>query len=85
MLNFDQTLICSYVGIVRYLGMIILDNFEESCSYTFRTKYFDPILAWVNEIFVGIILEEQSVSGKRKLITNVERKCRFFVFETEAK
>ena len=44
--------------------MIILDNFEESCSYTFRTKYFDPIIAWVHEIFVGIILEEQSVSGK---------------------
>ena len=38
--------------------MIILDNFDESCSYTFRTKYFDPILVWVHEIFVGIILEE---------------------------
>ncbi|KAI5447771.1 hypothetical protein KIW84_015281 [Lathyrus oleraceus] len=46
--------------------MTILDNFEESCSYTFRTKYFDPILAWVHEIFVGIILEEQFVSGKER-------------------
>jgi hypothetical protein len=69
-------ILCSFVG---NLGMIILDNFEESCSYTFRTKYFDPILAWVHEILVGIILEEQPVSGNREQIRNVERMSVFFV------
>ena len=66
--------------------MIILDNFEESCSYTFRTKYFDPIIAWVHEIFVGIILEEQSVSGKENRLGNVERIFLYVsVTKTEAK
>lgn len=51
--------------------MIILDNFEESCSYTFRTKYFDPILASVHEIFVGIILEERMFLAKERF-WNVE-------------
>ena len=63
-----QKLLCSFV---RESGMIILDNFEESCSYTFRTKYFDPILAWVHEIFVGIILEERMFLAKERF-WNVE-------------